>query len=685
MDVLRLLLCLALALPALADEGMWTYNRLPLGDLDSKYRFDPSPELLATLQRGSVRLNNGGSGSFVSPQGLVMTNHHVASDCIRKLSSEKKDYIADGFYAASQTRELKCPDLEINVLMEIEPVTGRVNRDVTPETSDAERLEAQKAASARIEKDCRDSTLMRCDVVNLYQGGVFDLYKYKRYTDVRLVFAPELQMAYFGGDPDNFTYPRYCLDVSFLRVYDNGRPVEPPAVLPLDPNGAAEGDMVIVSGHPGTTKRLLTEQQLRFERDLRMPFMLEWLRAMAGELEAYGRSGGDASRRARDELFRFNNSIKAYTGQLAGLRDRELFGQKAAEEKKLRELVAADEKLQSQYAGAWERIAEAQRVKKEIYEEYRLLDGLGLYTHYFTIGRRLYRLADELKKPNAERLPEYRETALESLNQQLYSPAPIYPDVETVKLTRALAFLRDRLGPNHPAVKQLLGSASPLTLAREIVDGTKLGDVELRKQLGADDAAAAKTSGDPMMKLVASLDEQARALRKRYEDEVEAVENANGALIARARFAVYGDKVYPDATFTLRLAFGQTKAYLENRRRIPAYTVIDGLFERATGEPPYDLPKRIAAAKARLKGDTPYNLVSTNDITGGNSGSPLLSREGKVVGLIFDGNIQSLPNDFLYSDRQARAVSVDVRGILEMLRGAYQASGLIRELKAAGR
>ena len=686
MNPLRLsVLLLLAAASAPADEGMWPYNRLPLGGLESKYNFDPSPELLATLQRGSVRLNNGGSGSFVTPEGLVMTNHHVASDCIRKLSSEKNDYVAEGFYAATRAKEMKCPDLELNVLMEIETVTDRVNGGVTETMGDAERLEAQKAASAQIEKDCRDSTLMRCDVVNLYQGGVFDLYKYKRYTDVRLVFAPEFQTAYFGGDPDNFTYPRYCLDVSFLRVYEDGRPVTPPAVLPLDPRGAAEGDMVIVSGHPGSTKRLLTEQQLRFERDRRMPFMLEWLHAMADALEGYGRGGGDAARRARDELFRFNNSIKAYTGQLAGLRDRELFDQKANEEKSMREKVAADEKLQTLYGGAWEEIAKAQRVKRDIYEEYRLIDGMGLYTRYFTIARHLYRLADQLQTPNTERLPEYRDTALESLEQQLYSPAPIYPDVETVKLTRALTFLRDRLGPNHPIVKQLLGSRSPLEVATEVVEGTKLGDVEFRKQLGADKSAAAKTSDDPMMKLVASIDKEALALRKRYEDEVEALENANGAKTARARFAVYGDKVYPDATFTLRLAFGVVLAYLEERRRIPAFTEIDGLFARATGEPPYDLPKRIVSAKPKLDGKTPYNLVSTNDITGGNSGSPLISPEGRVVGLIFDGNIQSLPNDFLYSDKQARAVSVDVRGILEMLEKAYRASTLVRELKAASR
>ncbi|MCB1021731.1 MAG: S46 family peptidase [Acidobacteria bacterium] len=677
-----LVLC---ALPGLADEGMWPYNRLPLGELDAKYKFDPSPELIAAMQHGSVRLNNGGSGSFVTPDGLVMTNHHVASDCIRKLSSEGKDYIADGFYAPTRARELKCPDLELNVLMEIEPVTDSVNRKVMAEMSDAERLEAQKAATAQIEKDCRDSTLMRCDVVNLYQGGVFDLYKYKRYTDVRLVFAPEFSMAYFGGDPDNFTYPRYCLDVSFLRVYDKGQVVTPPAVLPLEPKGAAEGDMTVVSGHPGSTERQLTESQLQFERDRRMPFMLEWLRAMADALQVYGRSGGDASRRARDELFRIDNSIKAYTGQLAGLRDPELFAAKAAAEASLRKKVAADEKLQSEYGGAWDEIAKAQRVKKDFYDEYRLLDGLGFFTRYFTIARHLYRMAEELPKPNDERLPEYRDTALESLEQQLYSPAPIYPDVEIVKLARSLSFLRDRLGPNHPDVQQILGSRTPLAVAQQLIEGTKLADVDFRKQLGADKAAAAKTSDDPMMRLVASLDERARALRKRYEDEVEAVESANGAHIARARFAVYGDKVYPDATFTLRLSFGVIKAYLEQRRRIPAFTDIAGLFAKATGQDPYILPKRVLAAEKRLKGDTPYNLVSTNDITGGNSGSPLLNRDGRVVGLIFDGNIQSLPNDFLYSEKQARAVSVDVRGILEMLRNAYKATALVRELEAAGK
>ncbi len=687
MQVKTLLLISFLIAPSLmADEGMWTYNRLPLEQLKADHQFEPSAELLTRMQKGSVRLNNGGSGSFVSPNGLVMTNHHVASDCIRKVSSKKKDYVADGFYASTRARELKCPDLELNVLMEIETVTDQVNRNVKDDMGDAAKREAQQAAIARIQKDCRDSTLMRCDVVSLYAGGIFDLYKYKRYTDIRLVFAPEFQAAFFGGDPDNFTYPRYCLDVSFLRVYDNGRPIASPAVLPWDTTGADEQEFVIVSGHPGSTQRLLTESQLQYERDRRMPFMLDFLTRIGTALEGYGASGGEAARLSRDELFRINNSIKAYTGMLAGLRDRELFAAKSAQEKKLRDAVAANPEWQAKYGDAWQKIAAAQRVKNDVYEEYRLLESLGLYSRYITFARHLTRLSAELGKPDGERLEEYQSAGLESLFQQLYSTAPIYPEVEVVKLTESLEFLRDRLSPNDPTVKRLLGNKTPEQVAREVVSGTKLGDPEFRKQLGANDAAAAKDSDDPMMVFYRLADARAREVRERYEDEVEAVEQANGTRIAQARFAVMGSNVYPDATFTLRLAFGIVKAYLsDDHKRVAPFTTIGGLFDKATGEDPYILPKRFTAARRRLAADTPYNLVSTNDITGGNSGSPLLDRQGRVVGLIFDGNIQSLSNDFQYSETQARAVSVDVRGMLEMLRDAYRARTLVNELTAAGR
>lgn len=676
-----LLALLAVAASAPADEGMWPFNHIPVGQIEQAHGAKLSQSFLRRVQGASVRLNNGGSGSFVSPGGLLMTNHHVASDCIKKLSSKEKDYIRDGFLAADLSGEMKCPDLELNVLLEIETVTERVNRDLRPEMSEKERYQTQRAATADIEKECKDQSGLRCDVVKLYEGGIFDLYKYKRYTDARLVFAPEFSAAFFGGDPDNFTYPRYCLDVAFLRVYEDGKPVAPPAYLPWSRKGAAESELVFVSGHPGRTNRLLTEAQLHFERDLRIPLMLDWLGGMAQALRAYRDKGGEAARLARDELFRIDNSIKAYTGMLGGLRGAALMRKKSEQEKSLRQSIDSDPEKKKQYAGAWEAIAKAQQAKTKIYQEYRLLGTLGFYSRYFSIARDLYRLSDELPKANAERLPEYRESRLDSLYQRLFSPAPIYNEVEKVKLTQSLTFLRDRLGARHEMVRAVLLGRSPAEAAKDIIEATQLQDVALRKQLAADQAAEAKTSTDSMVRLVRSIDEEARRLRQQYEDEVEAVENAHASRIAQARFAALGTNVYPDATFTLRLSVGVVKSYQEQGRRIAPFTRIRGLYEKATGKDPYILAPRFAATREKVNLNTPYNLVSTNDITGGNSGSPLVNARAEVVGLIFDGNIQSLPNGFLYSETQARSVSVDSRGIMESLRNVYRATRIVSELE----
>ena len=678
-----LLLTLLTATLAPADEGMWPYNHLPLDQLRKTYGFEAGAAFFKNLQLASVRFNNGGSGSFVSARGLAMTNHHVASDCIKKLSSETKDYIKDGFYAARQSAELRCPDLELNVLLKIETVTGRVNENVKPEMNEKERLDAQKASTADIEKDCRDSTLNRCDVVNLYSGEIFDLYQYKRYTDVRLVFAPEFLAAFFGGDKDNFTYPRYCLDVSFLRVYENDRPIEPAAYLPWSGDGAQEGDLVFVSGHPGRTERLLTKAQLLFERDRRIPFTLDFLNTMIDAVRAYGRAGGEAERLARSELFGLENALKAYSQRGPGLRRAALIDAKTEAEQHLQSLVENDPEKKKEFGGAWTAIAKAQRTKAEVYEEFTLLERYGFYSRLFMIARDLYRLSAELPKPNNERLPEYRDSGLESLYQRLYSPAPIYDDLEIVKLGASMRFMRDRLGFDHPVIEKVLGERNPDIVARRLVRSTKLKDVDLRKDLASSgNALRAATSDDPLIRLVAAIDEHARTVRQRFEDEVEAVESAHGTRIARARFAAQGSAVYPDATFTLRLAYGSVKGYVDGGQHISPLTSMAGLFEKMSGEDPYILPKRFTQRKGQLKLDTPYNLVSTNDITRGNSGSPLINRAGEIVGIIFDGNIHSLVNDFQYSETQSRAVSVDSRGIMEALQKIYQAQRVVTELKS---
>ena len=676
------LAALLATLPLTADEGMWPYNHLPLDQIENNYGVKLNSKFAERLQRASVRFNNGGSASFVSANGMVMTNHHVASDCIKKLSSKEKDYIQDGFYADKASAELKCPDLEINVLTSIETVTDRINAKLTPDMAPKDRFEAQRAATAEVEKACKDETGLRCDVVKLYAGGIFDLYRYQRYTDVRLVSAPQFYAAFFGGDPDNFTYPRYCMDVSFLRVYEDDKPITSPTYLPWSKNGAAANEVVFVSGHPGSTNRLMTEAQLRFQGEIRVPFMLDWLNGMAKELRAFGENGEESARLARDELFRFDNSIKAYTGMYGGLKDPKLMATKAKVEEELRASIKSDPEKQKQYGSAWDEIAAAQKVKREIYDEYRMLGSLGIFTKYFSITRHLYRLSDELAKPNTERLPEYHEAGLESLYQQIYSPAPIYDDVEIVKLTQSLTYMRDRLGKSHPMVKKVLGNSDPEEVARRVITGTKLKDVEFRKELGADNAKKAATSDDPMIKLVRSIDEESRRLQKRYEDEVQAIETAHGSRISQARFAALGTGAYPDATFTLRLAVGAVKPYEENGKTIHPFTNFGGLYEMSTGEDPYILPETYLSRKAKVDPETPYNLVSTNDITGGNSGSPLVNQDAEVVGIIFDGNIQSLPNNYLYSETQARAVSVDSRGIMEALSKVYRAKRVVKELKA---
>ena len=691
-SILAGLILFVAAAGATADEGMWTYNNFPKRLVEESYGFAPSDAWLDHLRLASVRFNNGGSGSFVSPEGLVITNHHVGSDCIQKLSSAEHDYMTSGFYARTRREEAKCPDLELNVLVSLADVTAEVNAEVKPEMDAAARNAAQQAASARIEKACTEEAGLRCDVIELYAGGVYNLYRYKKYTDVRLVFAPESAVAFYGGDPDNFTYPRYCLDISFFRVYENDRPVRTENYLTWNIDGIREGDVVFVSGNPGSTGRQLTLAQLQFLRDVRYPWLLKTLKARLGVLRAYSARGAEETRIARDTILSYENSLKALTGYQFGLTSAELMARKEAEEKEFHQQLArsgqaGDAAKRKQFSGAFEELAKAQKNYAGFHNAYHLLEGgFGLKeSRSYELARTLVRLAAEIAKPNELRLKEYRDSQLDSLKQDLFSEAPLYTSFEKTMLAQLLGELRDGLGASDPLVEKILNGRTPVDAAAAYVDGTGLLSAEARRMLADGGEAAIAASKDTMVQLARLIDPAARKLRKRYEDELQAVERQNGALLSEARFATRGTTTYPEATFTLRLNFGKVKGYVEEGLPRRWHTTFLGLYEREAGQPPYELPRRWLAKKRALRLETPYNFVTTNDIIGGNSGSPVVNRRGEFVGIIFDGNIQQLPNRFLYTDEVARSVSVHAAGIVEALKQVYGARALLRELKLSGK
>jgi peptidase S46-like protein len=665
---------------------MWVFNNLPLRQLRENYGFEPTPEWIEHLRSSAVRFNSGGSGSFVSADGLVMTNHHVGADMLQKISTPRKDYYKDGFQAKSYEEEVKAPDLELNVLVGIEDVTDRVNAAVKPDMDDAAASVARRGAMATIEKESQDKTGLRSDVVTLYQGGQYHLYTSKKYTDVRLVFAPEFDIAFFGGDPDNFEYPRYDLDVCFLRAYEDGKPARPQHYLKWSPSGTNDGDLVFVAGHPGHTSRLNTRAHLEYLRDVSFPFTLNLLHDREAFLLDYGKKGPEQARQAKEDLFSYQNSRKARTGGLEGLRDPALMARKAEAERELRARIDADPEKKAAYGDAWDRIAAAQKVAAQIRLQLSFLEGgLAFDSQLFTIARTLVRLAEEKAKPNPGRLREFRDSALESLKLRLFSDAPIYPDYEKAKLAHSLAYWKQLMGVSDPMVERILRGRTPEQAAEDLVDGTRLADVSVRKELAEASPQAIAERNDPMIKLALAVDADARALRKRFEEEIEGVHTAQYARIARAIFAEKGDTVYPDATFTLRLAFGTVKGYDLDGKTFAPYTTIAGAFAHAKehgNTPPYELPTSWIKAKdeRRLRLDTPLNFISTADIIGGNSGSPVVNRDNEVVGLIFDGNIPSLVLDFVYDDRLARAISVDSRAIVEALRAIYRAEGLVQEL-----
>ncbi|HET9527585.1 MAG TPA: S46 family peptidase [Pyrinomonadaceae bacterium] len=675
-----------LYIPALAEEGMWTFNNVPRAEIKKKYGFEITDEWLKNVRLASVRFNNGGSGSFVSANGLVLTNYHIVEDFVGEVSTPEKDYAKEGFVAKTHADEIKIPNVELNVLMSIEDVTARVNEGVKAGMTDAEAFAARRATMSAIESESLKTTGFRSDVVTLYQGGQYNLYRYKKYTDVRLVFVPEFQAAFFGGDPDNFNFPRFNIDMALVRVYENDQPVHPEHYFKWSTAGPKEGNLVFVTGNPGSTSRLNTVAHLEQLRDTSIPIVIRMLERREALLKKYMSMGEEQTRQSQNELNSVQNSLKVYRGQLAGLKDPSLLARKTKDEAALRKSVAADPERQKMYGDAWDAIAKAHKTYPTYIRERRIFDmGSGFNTAYFTVARTLVRLATENEKPNAERLLEYTDARRASLESTLYSPAPIHDDFEKLKLADSLGFMVELLGADHPLAKQVLNGKSPEQRANEIIAGTKLKDVAYRKQVAAGGRKAIEESTDPMIVIARTIDAKARELRKRFESEVTGVERANYAKIARALFDTEGTKLYPDATFTLRLSYGTVQGYMENGKKITPFTTLGGLYARAEEHKhqfPWVLPQRWMAKKSSIDLSTPFNFVSTNDIIGGNSGSPTINQNGELVGLIFDGNIQSLVGDFMYDGSVNRAISVDSRGMLEVLKKVFDANHIASELTA---
>jgi hypothetical protein len=681
--LLSLVFLTQVAPQARADEGMWTFDNPPLKQWKERYNFEPTTAWLDNVRLASVRLNDGGSGSFVSPDGLLMTNQHVASGQLSKVSTREHDYVRNGFYARTPADEMKCPDLEINVLVSFEDVTKRVQGAVKAGASDSQANEQRKSEAAAIERESSTKTGLRSDVVTLYSGGEYWLYRFKKYTDIRLVMAPEEQIAFFGGDYDNFTYPRYDLDFAFFRVYENDQPIKTEHYFKWSKSGPVEGEFVVAPGNPGSTNRLLTLAQLQYQRDVGNPLQMQVWTSRRDALTRYAAQGAEQARRAQAARRGLENSIKRLVGQQEGLSNPRMFARKAEEEKRLREEIARRPELQRKYAPAWDEIATAYRdlptMAKRIAFTVLTPSRLG------TIASQIVRYADETAKPNDQRYDEFRDNRLESLKLGLFSPAPIYPDMEEAVLAAWLAEARKTLGANDPFVRAALEGGDPAQVAHRVVAGTKLADVAFRKSLVEGGAQAVAKSDDPLVALARRVEPVYRELRAWNEQHILSVEASAGQKIAEARFAVYGKSVYPDATFSPRISYGRVLGYEEDTTLVPYKTTFYGLYERARGfdeKAPYDLPERWQAGAQRIELATPLNFVYTADTIGGNSGSPVINRAAEIVGLNFDSNIQKLPNRYWYVDdaEGGRAVAVHSAAIIEALRKMYDAGKLADEL-----
>jgi hypothetical protein len=672
----------AMSATVAADEGMWTLDNFPKVAVEKKYGAKITDAWLQTVQSSVARMDSGCSASFVSPNGLVLTNHHCAVSCISQNSSNDRDLAADGFVADRPDDELSCPTDSVSVLLETEEITARVT-EATKGKGDAEAGEVRRQTLKRAVQDCEDKTRLKCESVALYNGGQHWLYKYRRYDDVRLVFAPESAIAAFGGDPDNFNFPRWALDMTLMRVYENGEAAQTPDYLRWRKEGLEPGEAMFVAGHPGNTQRLLTVADLKFRRNVSIPHWLMRNVELRGRYIQYATAGGEAYRTVQDPLQTLENGIKVLRNELDALHNDDQLTKKAEDERALKAAIAADPALAAEVGSAWTDIERANETYLEFRDDFYFIEvGAAFGGVLFDYARALVRRAAEAEKPNEDRLRPYTDAALPRTEQLILAEQPFYPELEVLQLSFSLDKMREYLGPDSSFVHQILGDKSPAALAEALVAGSELADPIVRAQLWEANFETIKKSQDPMIRLALDVDEEARALRKRYEDEVEAPTDQAYEKIAKARFAIQGTGTYPDATFTLRVTYGAHVGWNERGKEIRPWTTVSELFPRVTGEEPFGLPDSWAEAAAKMPGETKFNFVGTTDIIGGNSGSPVIDKDGKLVGLVFDGNIHSISGSFWFDGELNRTIAVHPQVMLESLRSIYKADHLLEEMSS---